>query len=167
MMNYHGCEECPLALCRKRDVAPRGGFKRSVMFIGEAPGEEEERTGQAFVGQSGKMLDQWIEQLGLTEDDVYITNVVKCRPPKNRDPTEFEISGCLPHLAREIRELHPKLVIPLGRFARDVVRRMVTEGLLLEKDYGLSLKHPAWYLRQGGWPSEELKYLRLKLQKVR
>jgi len=134
------------------------------MFVGEAPGEVEERIGKAFIGKSGKMLDQWIAQLGLSEEDVFITNVVKCRPPKNRDPTPDEIEACLPQLAREIRELKPALVVPLGRFAKEVVSHMRETGDLSEEQYGLGIKHPAWYLRKGGWPTAELQFLMRRLK---
>lgn len=135
------------------------------MFIGEAPGAEEESKGYAFVGPSGKMLDKWIAYLGLDATEVYVTNVVKCRPPNNRDPSEDEIASCRPWLEKEIRELDPRLVVPLGRFARDVVSHM-RGGLISEHKYGLALKHPAWYLRQGGMgtiPAAELGFIRRKL----
>ena len=135
-----------------------------MMFVGEAPGEVEERIGKAFIGKSGKMLDQWIAQLGLSEEDVFITNVVKCRPPKNRDPTPDEIEACLPQLAREIRELKPALVVPLGRFAKEVVSHMRETGDLSEEQYGCGIKHPAWYLRKGGWPTAELQFLMRRLK---
>lgn len=160
------CFECELSVSRKRRVHPRGGFARAVMFVGEAPGEQEEKQGKAFVGPSGKLLDKWIERLDLTERDVYITNVVKCRPPNNRDPTKDEIACCLPHLAREIQELHPLLVIPLGRFAKDVISHLRDSGVVSDSQYGLALRHPAWYLRQGGMghvPSDELRFLKSKL----
>jgi DNA polymerase len=136
------------------------------MFIGEAPGADEERRGVAFVGRSGQLLDKWIEALGLAEKDVYITNVVKCRPPNNRDPTDFEVEACLPHLAREIAELNPKLIIPLGRFAKSVVSHMREAGDVTESQYSLGLKHPAWYLRNGAIgeiPMSELGFLKTKL----
>jgi uracil-DNA glycosylase len=137
------------------------------MFVGEAPGADEERTGVAFVGASGRLLDKWIEVLGLTEEDVYITNVVKCRPPKNRDPTDFELESCVPHLAREIREMNPVLVIPLGRYARQAISHMRQDGTLTELQYGLGLKHPAFYLRNGIGliPNDELNFLKAKLER--
>lgn len=167
-VDWSDCFECPLALRRKKVVRARGGFKRKVMFIGEAPGENEEKRGLAFVGKSGELLDIWIKALGLTEDDVYITNVVKCRPPKNRDPTDFEIEGCLPHLSREIRELEPLIVVPLGRFATKVVSHMREEGIVSDAQYALSLKHPAFYLYKGDIghvPSDRLDFIKGKLRR--
>jgi len=93
--------------------------------------------------------------------------VHNCRPPNNRDPTEFEIQGCIPHLAREIQELKPGLIIPLGRFAKDVVSHLRDEGTITAQQYGVALRHPAWYLRKGGRPTEELQYIRRRLENER
>jgi len=165
--DWSECVECPLALYRRRSVCARGGAKRRVMLVGEAPGENEENQGFAFVGASGKLLDHWLAVLDLTEKDVYITNVVKCRPPNNRDPTPFEIEACLPWLQEEIKALDPVLIVPLGRFAKDVCSGPLRmSGHVTDKNYGVALKHPAWYLRQGGMgtvPTAELKFLRRKL----
>jgi DNA polymerase len=87
------------------------------MFIGEAPGADEDRIGEPFVGAAGRRLDQWIERLGLARADVYIANVLKCRPPGNRDPHPAEIERCSPFLHAQIRAIEPKVMIALGRFA--------------------------------------------------
>lgn len=164
MCDWKDCVECPLALWRDKPVKARGSGR--VMFIGEAPGAEEEKKGLAFVGRSGELLDYWIGALDLTEKDVYITNVVKCRPPKNRDPSPFEVQECLHWLEDEIRTVKPRLVIPLGRFAREVMGELRQLSLVHDGNYGLALKHPAWYLRRDGIgrvPNDELKFIRKKL----
>ena len=153
------CYECPLALCRKRPVLPRGGFECRIMIVGEAPGADEENVGAAFVGRSGKLLDKWLESIDLSECDVYVTNVVKCRPPHNRTPTDFEIEGCLPHLAREIQELKPRIIVTLGSTARAWLPTCEAERV--------HIKHPAWWLRKGGWPTVELKCLADTLEECR
>jgi len=139
------------------------------MFIGEAPGEREEYEGKAFVGRSGELLNKWLEFLDLSEADVYITNVVKCRPPNNRDPTPGEIEACHPWLLEEVRTLDPLLVVPLGRFAKSVVSQMRDSGVFPTERYGLALKHPAWYLRQGDMglvPTDELRFIKRKLERL-
>ena len=163
---WQDCCECPLSLSRRKTVVPRGGFGRKIMFVGEAPGADEEREGKTFVGKSGKLLNRWIEWLGLTEADVYITNVVKCRPPNNRDPMPEEIEGCKKWLAFEINALSPYLVVPLGRFAKDVLSHMRDENVILDLAYGVALKHPAYYLRKGAYdaPTEELGFLKKRIE---
>ncbi len=166
--DWSDCTNCALCVYRKRVVSPRGRAGFGVMLVGEAPGETEEREGRVFVGRSGKLLDAWLEYLGLTEEDIYVTNVVKCRPPGNRDPTPEEIEACRPWLVEEIRTLSPRVIIPLGRFAREVVSRMRGE-VFSEECYGLALKHPAWYLRRGELgviPTAELNFLKKKVWRV-
>jgi len=111
------CKKCPLHRLRKNAVPGEGGHKKRIMFIGEAPGRREDELGRPFVGAAGKFLDELLSEIGLTRDDVYITNVVKCRPPNNRDPTEEEISLCAPYLERQIELLKPRIICPLGRFS--------------------------------------------------
>jgi len=111
------CKKCPLHRLRKNAVPGEGGHKRRIMFIGEAPGRREDELGRPFVGAAGKFLDELLASIGLTREDVYITNVVKCRPPNNRDPTDEEISLCAPYLERQIEILKPRIICPLGRFS--------------------------------------------------
>ncbi len=115
------CKKCPLYRNRKNAVPGEGGHKKRIMFIGEAPGRREDELGRPFVGAAGKFLDELLSEIGLTREDVYITNVVKCRPPNNRDPTEEEISLCSPYLERQIEILKPRIICPLGRFAAKYV----------------------------------------------
>jgi len=111
------CTRCPLHEHRTNPVPGEGGFRKGVLFVGEAPGRNEDLQGRPFVGRAGKLLDELLESIGLSREDVYITNVLKCRPPNNRDPKEEEISACSPYLEAQIAALSPKLVVTLGRFA--------------------------------------------------
>ena len=110
------CKKCPLHLSRKNAVPGEGGISSGVMFVGEAPGYNEDIQGRPFVGAAGKLLTELIERvLGFKRSEVYITNVVKCRPPNNRDPEESEIEICSQYLERQIKAIRPSIVISLGR----------------------------------------------------
>jgi DNA polymerase len=98
-------------------VLGEGNPNAQVMFIGEAPGEQEDKQGRPFVGQAGKMLDELLKTIGLARTDVYISNVVKYRPPGNRDPTDEEKAACMPWLQLEIAAIRPAVIVPLGRHA--------------------------------------------------
>jgi len=115
--SIEGCTLCRLSEKRKNVVFGEGGDRSRVMFVGEGPGAEEDRTGRPFVGQAGKLLDRMIMSMGLDRDQVYIANVVKCRPPGNRDPKEDEIAACSAFLDRQIELIRPEVIIALGRFA--------------------------------------------------
>ncbi len=111
------CKKCDLYKYRKNPVPGEGRLDADIMFIGEAPGAQEDERGRPFVGAAGKLLTELIESIGLKREEVYITNVVKCRPPNNRDPTEEEIEACSPYLIRQIQLIKPKIIIALGRHA--------------------------------------------------
>ncbi|EDY35341.1 uracil-DNA glycosylase, family 4 [Aciduliprofundum boonei T469] len=111
------CKKCPLYKTRKNAVPGEGGFQRRIMFVGEAPGRREDELGRPFVGSAGKFLDELLASIGLSRKDVYITNIVKCRPPGNRDPTDEEIKLCSPYLDRQIAIMKPRIICPLGRFS--------------------------------------------------
>ena len=106
------CENCSLK--NKVPVNGEGSKSSSIMIIGEAPGEEEDISHRPFVGRSGKLLNATLAKLGIKREDIYITNVVKCRPPSNRRPHQDEIGNCTGKLAEEIREINPDVIIPLG-----------------------------------------------------
>jgi len=112
-----GCTKCALAGGRTQVVFGSGNPDAQVMFVGEAPGFHEDQQGLPFVGQAGKLLERLLEGIGLTRGDVYIANVLKCRPPGNRDPVPDEIAACEPHLFRQIELIEPTLVASLGNFA--------------------------------------------------
>jgi uracil-DNA glycosylase family 4 len=111
------CEKCILHTSRAKAVPGDGPANADIMFIGEAPGFHENQQGLPFVGAAGKYLDELLEKIDLRREDVFITNVVKCRPPGNRDPQSEEIEACRPYLDRQIELIEPKMIITLGRFS--------------------------------------------------
>ncbi|MGC8503556.1 MAG: uracil-DNA glycosylase [Acidithiobacillus sp.] len=117
------CQDCPLGATRQHAVFGAGNPQGRWLFVGEAPGAEEDRRGEAFVGRAGQLLDAMLKAMGLERSrDVYIANVLKCRPPNNRDPLGPEVRECLPYLHRQIALIRPQVIVALGRFA--------TQGLL-------------------------------------
>jgi uracil-DNA glycosylase family 4 len=112
-----GCTRCRLAQTRTQVVFGVGDPAADLMFVGEAPGFHEDKQGYPFVGQAGKLLDKLLGGIGLTRDEVYIANVLKCRPPGNRDPQPDEIEACESHLFRQIELIAPTVVATLGNFA--------------------------------------------------
>ena len=124
------------------------------MFVGEAPGAEEDAQKLPFVGRSGKMLDDWIAACNLTKDDFYITNVVKTRPPENRDPTPEEVSLCSPLLTKQLALLQPKVVVAVGRFAMNFfypkMKSILKESGKLHDERVFIIPHPSYFLRNGG-----------------
>ncbi|MQF83038.1 uracil-DNA glycosylase [SAR202 cluster bacterium AD-802-E10_MRT_200m] len=111
----HKCQDCPLSKTRVRAVPGEGSEHPDIMFIGEGPGFHEDQQGRPFVGASGKYLDHLLASINLQRKDVFITNVVKCRPPNNRDPQDQELEACDKHLTNQIEALQPKILITLGR----------------------------------------------------
>jgi len=117
------CKKCPLGMLRTNAVPGSGSYDADVMFVGEAPGYWEDQKGLPFVGRAGKVLDELLAEIGLKRGDVYITNIVKCRPPNNRDPNEDEIKACSPYLDRQIDIIRPKIIVPLGRHSMSYILR--------------------------------------------
>lgn len=111
------CTRCLLHQGRTRAVPGEGPEDADILFIGEAPGFHEDQQGRPFVGAAGKFLDELLDSIGLRRDEVFIANVIKCRPPGNRDPLPEEIEACKPFLDRQIELIQPKLVVTLGRFS--------------------------------------------------
>ncbi len=111
------CTRCPLHQTRTRAVPGEGPAQPRVMLIGEAPGFYEDRSGRPFVGAAGRFLNALLARAGLTREEVFITNIVKCRPPRNRDPLPAEVEACKPYLEEQIRLLNPQVIVTLGRFA--------------------------------------------------
>ncbi len=112
-----GCVKCPLAKTRTRVVFGAGNADADLIFVGEAPGVEEDRQGLPFVGRAGGLLSKLLEEIGMRREDVFIANVLKCRPPANRDPQPIEIETCEPYLAEQVRLIEPRVVCTLGNFA--------------------------------------------------
>ena len=115
--NIGPCTRCALARTRSNIVFGVGDPEAALMFVGEAPGEDEDRRGEPFVGRAGQRLNEWLRALQLDRSDVYITNVLKCRPPGNRDPEPEEVGKCSPFLRAQIRAIQPRVLVALGRFA--------------------------------------------------
>ena len=111
------CPLCELARTRTNAVPGTGNTRARIMLIGEAPGWQEDKEGLPFIGASGKFLTELIASAGLTREEVFITNIVKCRPPGNRDPFPDEISACAPYLDRQIALINPEVIVTLGRFS--------------------------------------------------
>jgi len=117
----HTCTKCPLGFSRTKFVFGTGSSHADIMFIGEAPGRDEDLSGIPFVGRAGQLLDRMLTAIALKREDVYIANILKCRPPENRDPLPEESDSCLPHLAEQIRLIGPKFICSLGRIAAQIL----------------------------------------------
>ncbi len=149
------CIKCPLHKGRNRVVVGAGKKKADWLFIGEAPGAEEDMKGEPFVGQAGKLLDNMLASIGLSrQKNVYIANTVKCRPPGNRNPEPAEMAACRPYLSRQIELVEPKLIVLLGRIAAQSVLDSDEPIAALRKkrhSYGgipaVVTYHPAYLLR--------------------
>jgi uracil-DNA glycosylase len=111
------CKKCPLSTMRKNAVPGEGPSNAQIMLIGEGPGYHENEQGRPFVGQAGKFLNELLGNGGLKREDVFITNVVKCRPPENRDPQEVELAACSSYLDQQIEAINPLIILTLGRFS--------------------------------------------------
>jgi uracil-DNA glycosylase family 4 len=116
-----GCPRCKLSKGRTHIVFGQGSPKAELMFVGEAPGRDEDEQGLAFVGRAGQLLTKIIEAMGKKREDVYICNVLKCRPPNNRNPEPDEVASCMPFLQEQIRLISPKVIVTLGTFAAQAV----------------------------------------------
>jgi DNA polymerase len=149
------CSDCDLCETRTRAVPGEGLETADVMLVGEGPGFHEDQQGRPFVGPAGKFLEELLTSVGLKRSGVFITNVVKCRPPQNRDPLPAEIEACRNYLERQIAAIHPSLIVTLGRyslawfFPRDTISKV--HGQLRERDgiQFLHMYHPAAALHAG------------------
>jgi DNA polymerase len=154
------CQQCPLGQMRTKAVAGEGPPDAEIMLIGEGPGYHEDRQGRPFVGQSGRLLEHLLATIGLTREQVFITNVIKCRPPSNRDPLPQEIEACTPYLHRQIELISPLLLVTLGRFsmaqffpASARITRIHGQPLRQEGRSVIPMFHPAAALRNPQWQS--------------
>lgn len=148
------CQLCPLAATRKNVVPGQGALQPDIFFVGEGPGADEDEQGIAFIGRAGQLLTKMILAMGYTREQVFIGNIVKCRPPGNRVPTPEEMAGCIPYLKRQIAIIQPKLIVCLGATA---ARGLVQETLPIGKARGswrafegipvMLTFHPAYLLR--------------------
>ncbi len=164
------CKSCGLHETRTQTVFGTGSPKADIMFVGEAPGKEEDKQGKPFVGRAGQLLTKMINAINFSRDDVYIANVLKCRPPQNRDPKPEEVALCEDYLIRQIEAIKPKFICAMGlHAAHTLLRTKDSLGKLRGRfhDYhGVPLMatyHPAALLRNPGWKQaawEDLKVLR-------
>jgi uracil-DNA glycosylase family 4 len=152
------CVKCPLGHTRTRFVFGVGNPNADVMFIGEAPGADEDAQGEPFVGRAGQLLNKIIEAVGMKREEVYICNILKCRPPNNREPQTSEMETCTPYLYRQIELIKPKFIICLGRVsAQWLLKTNDSLGALREKVHDflgaklLVTYHPAALLRNPNW----------------
>ena len=170
------CQACALAQTRKNVVFGVGSREAEVLFIGEGPGANEDAEGEPFVGTAGKLLDDMMEMIGLKRESVYITNIVKCRPPQNRDPLNTEKDTCIGYLRRQTALLRPKIIVCLGRIA---AMELIRPDFKITRDHGqffekngvlmTALYHPAALLRDGSKKPEtfvDLKALQGKIREV-
>ena len=137
-----GCEKCRLCETRTNVVPGEGDPHARLMFIGEGPGQEEDRLGRPFVGRSGELLTRMIQAIGMERTEVYICNVVKCRPPKNRNPEPDEAAACLGYLRAQFALVRPRVVVLLGKVA---CQYTLNEPVFITRDHG------RWYERKGTW----------------
>ena len=165
-----GCRKCELGGTRTKFVFGKGNPDSEVVFIGEAPGQDEDLQGIPFVGRAGKLLDEILAGLEFTDKEIYICNILKCRPPKNRDPLPDEIEKCEPYLWKQLELIRPKIIVALGRIAAQTLLQSKQSLSNLKKTVhnyrGIPLfltYHPAFILRNNNYRSN----LEEDLRKVR
>ncbi len=170
------CRACALADTRKNVVFGVGNAEAEVLFIGEGPGANEDEQGLPFVGAAGKLLDDMLAMIGLKREAVYITNIVKCRPPQNRDPLNTEKDACIGYLRRQVALMRPKIIVCLGRIA---AAELIKPDFKITREHGqffeksgvqmTALYHPAALLRDSNKKPEtfvDLKTLQAKIRQV-
>jgi DNA polymerase len=135
------CQKCPLSQTRKKAVPGEGSHNSVVMFVGEAPGGDEDREGLPFIGRAGQLFTRILQSVQIERKDVFITNIVKCRPPQNRNPNKSEIEICLPYLESQIALINPKIIVTLGS---------VPTKCLLNTDDAISRLRGQWFPWLGG-----------------
>ena len=149
MMNWeelkrtcHSCTKCGLCETRHNVVFGVGPETADVMFIGEGPGEQEDLKGEPFVGAAGKLLDDMLSIIDLSRQNCYIANIVKCRPPRNRDPLETEQDACIDYLRNQVALIRPKIIVCLGR---------ISATRLIRPDFRITREHGQWVEKNGIW----------------
>ena len=131
------CRRCELALSRRNAVLGEGPHHAKIMIVGEAPGEQEDLLGKPFVGAAGHFLNNLLESVNLARKHVFITNVVKCRPPSNRPPRKREIAACNPYLLKQITLIRPRIICPMGNFA---IKTLTHKSMPVSKVHGIPEK---------------------------
>ena len=131
-----GCTACELHKMRTNCVFGTGDINADVLFVGEAPGDNEDKTGTPFVGRAGQLLDQYLYAVDIPREKVYIANILKCRPPKNRDPLPEEEAACIEFLRRQVKLINPKVIVCLGR---------ISAMKLIKPDFKITKEHGQWF----------------------
>ncbi len=170
------CTQCPLSYTRQHVVFGIGPEQTPVLFVGEGPGQHEDELGEPFVGAAGQLLDEMLYIIDLSRENCYIANIVKCRPPGNRDPLQTEQDACIGWLRRQTALLAPKIVVCLGRIA---AKRLIDENFRISRDHGkwykkgrmwfMALYHPSALLRDVSRRPDtfrDLKGLQAKIREV-
>jgi uracil-DNA glycosylase family 4 len=170
------CQKCPLGTTRTKFVYGVGNPNAGVMFIGEAPGRDEDLQGEPFVGRAGQLLDRILAAIKFKREEVYIANILKCRPPNNRDPQPDEMATCLPYLTEQIRIIKPKIICALGRISAQALLQTTTPIGKLRKSWHefqgipfIVTYHPAALLRFESYKKdcwEDMKMLRAKYDEL-
>jgi DNA polymerase len=155
------CQRCKLAKGRKNIVFGQGNPQAALMFVGEAPGGDEDEQGLAFVGKAGQLLTRIIEAMGMTREEVFIANILKCRPPQNRNPEPDEVLACHPFLEKQIAAIRPKVIVGLGKFGAQWLLKTAEPITRLRGRVGqfqgitvMPTYHPAYLLRNPGAKKE-------------
>jgi DNA polymerase len=168
------CTKCRLAGGRTQVVYGTGNADANLMFIGEGPGYYEDKQGEPFVGAAGQLLNRMLEEIGVLRADVYIANVIKCRPPGNRDPMPEEVDACTPWLQEQIALIDPRVIVTLGNFATRFmldkpvsISRVRGQRFPLEGRTVIPTFHPAAILRGGGEASTQMAALRSDFQEIK
>ncbi len=171
------CNRCKLHKDRNKVVFGEGNIETDLMFVGEAPGFNEDRIGKPFVGKAGHLLDKMLKAISLARDEIYITNIVKCRPPSNRNPDETEIEKCLPYLRWQVKIIQPKIIVSLGSVSAKI---LIDDNIKITKGRGkiytkgkikfIPTLHPAYLLRnpnakKDSW--EDFKLISKTLKEIR
>ena len=170
------CQGCELHKTRTNCVFGVGDLNADVLFVGEAPGDNEDKTGTPFVGRAGKLLDSYLYAVDIPRESVYIANILKCRPPKNRDPLPAEEDACMEFLRRQVRLLKPKMIVCLGRIS---AMRLIDPKYKITKEHGqwvqkgdllmTAVYHPALLLRDPRYKEamlEDMKAIKAKLDEL-
>ncbi len=168
-----GCHKCSLSESRINTVFGTGDSNARLMFVGEAPGADEDKQGEPFVGRAGKLLTKMIEAMGLTREKVYIANILKCRPPKNRNPLPEEVEQCEPYLKQQIKMIAPEVIIALGAVSAQTLLRTNVPISRLRGEFHpyedadlLPTFHPAYLLRNQNAKAEAWKDLQMAMTRL-
>lgn len=153
-VKLHGCRMCRLVNSRRKLVFGEGNPSADLLFVGEAPGKVEDKEGRPFVGRAGVLLREILKEIGIDEDDIYITNIVKCHPSYDRDPQKDEIEACRPYFMRQLKLIKPEVIVALGRISS---RALIGEEISITKVHGqlyeiegiklIPVFHPAFIVR--------------------